>query len=62
MNHLSHRFMGNKSPENYYPRIMGNKATSKPFPLAQARPTLFNPKTPSPASSSFPSSSRTTAR
>ena len=45
MNHLSHRFMGNKSPENYYPRIMGNKATSKPFPLAQGRPPLFNPKT-----------------
>ena len=57
MNHLSHRFMGNKSPENYrklLPRIMGNKATSKPFPLAQGRPPLFNPKTSARPHLAFP--------
>ena len=54
MNHLSHRFMGKKTPEDYYPRIMGNKATSKPFPLAQGRPPLFNPKTSARPHLAFP--------
>ena len=57
MNHLSHRFMGNKSPENYYPRIVGNKTTSKPFPLAQGRLPLFSPKTSARPHLAFPAAS-----
>ena len=50
-------FHGNKSPENYYPRIVGNKTTSKPFPLVQLRSPLFSPKTSARPHQAFPAAS-----